>query len=99
MALVHDNIDLTKPEFFIGSSLPDIGTGVYSYTIAGTGLENRDFSQITADGNTYVFRNLQSASGKMLLVRMPDANTVRVEVQADTAGPWNVTGNYVEFVR
>jgi hypothetical protein len=55
IALVKDNVTPGQPAFSIGSALPGINSGVYFFDPQNSGLINRRFSDVTADGNTYCY--------------------------------------------
>jgi hypothetical protein len=57
IALVHDNIDPRIPVFSIGTSLEEFGieSNIYRFEPKSTGLVDRDFDDVKADGNIYCY--------------------------------------------
>lgn len=111
IALAHDYVDPTQPLMSSGS-IKGMTLGLYSYTVAQTGLVNRDFSAIKADGNLYcidAFTQGQTAGGLptskpsgVLLLSMPDDLTLKAELATGTscsAAALAHTANAVTFVR
>lgn len=111
IALAHDYVDPTQPLMSSGS-IKGMTLGLYSYTVAQTGLFNRDFSAIRADGNIYcidAFTQGQTAGGLptskpsgVLLLSMPDDLTIKAELAPGTscsAATLAHTSNAVTFVR
>ena len=108
LALVHDNVDPSKCVFSMGISMEGKGlpSGAYYFVSQHSGLINRDFGEITADGNVYCYevesRFRQEGSKAILLLQMINPTTVRIE-KFDGAsrgdGPWKFGSNYVEFGR
>ena len=104
LAFVFDNTDPSIRVICTGVSIPDLGTGMYSFDPAAAGTADREFSQVTADGKIYRYNLLQrcgrASLGAVLLVEMTSATTLRVERQPATAGPpWAFTANQVAFER
>lgn len=84
LALVHGN---TKPElgvFSIGNSV--IGVGTVTFTPTHSGMINRDFDEVTADGNLYCYDTLSSV-GIIFLIQMPSATSLKIEKQSATTCP------------
>lgn len=95
LGLAHDYVDPTQPMMAIGSSVKGLTMGLYSYSVQRTGLTNRDFADVAADGKTYCFDQflqgqsqgglpLRSAGGAVLLT-LPSAITLKVEFVPGTA--------------
>ena len=113
-ALAPDNITPNTTEVFsLGVSQANISQGGGSgargaFTPVLSGLVNRAFETVTPDGNIYcynpVIENTAGQSG-LIILQMPDANTLKIEVQALTGGncaaaqPWAFTGNAVTYKR
>lgn len=113
-ALAPDNITPSTTEVFsLGVSQANIsqggGSGVRgAFTPVLSGLVNRAFETVTSDGNIYcytpVIENTAGQSG-LIILQMPDANTLKIEVQALTGGncaaaqPWAFTSNAVTYKR
>lgn len=110
LALVHDNIDPRIAVFSVGErpSAVGISSGLYHVDPGGSGLVNRDFSDIAADGQTYCFETHERQNNfevnppvTTLLVTMPDATTLHLgpgPAGNCGSGPWTLT-KFVEFVR
>ena len=97
LALAHDNVDPTKPVFSVGNSITGLSSGTYTYTPEVSGVLHRDFSEITNDGNTYIFH---FGTDSTILLEMLTDTSLRIERQDyDEEGPWNFTGNAVQFER
>ena len=76
LAIVPDNVDPAQMDVSMGTSLPGFSSGQYRFAPAASGLVNRRPSEITPDGQTYCF---ELQYGGVLLVRLVDATTLRVE--------------------
>ena len=102
IALVHDNIDPTKPVFSISFPLESIGIkgGTYSFRSKSSGLIDRDFADITPDGNVYCF-NAQGNSGPtVLLLALLDETTLKVTLNKSTdCSKVEPTEDSVTFIR
>ena len=56
LALVHDNVDPSRPVFSIGTSVPGLAPGAYYYDVSATRWQvNRDFPEIMPDGKIHCF--------------------------------------------
>lgn len=92
MGLLHDYIDPTQPEFAMGTSVKGLAKGVYSFKVASSGLNNRDFSVVKPDGQVYCYDAWLSGQSNghlplnglngTILLRMPSDNTLLVEYQS-----------------
>jgi hypothetical protein len=84
LALVHDNVNPTLGVFSSGTSVAGIVDRTYPFTPTSSGLVNRDFDQVTADGNLYCYDGFPTGGGPglgIVLLSMPDATTLRIEHQ------------------
>jgi hypothetical protein len=100
LALVLDNVDPTKPGFSVGISQVGLGSGVYTFTPNSSGNINRQFNQVTADSTIYIYQNLWSSPGTVILVHLINNSQLRVEKQTTLDGPpWVFTGNAVDYER
>jgi hypothetical protein len=113
LALVHDNVDPTVATFSVGTSIPGLASRVYPFRPKTSGLVNRDFGAIAADGRVYCFHSTAGipnwrssggslARGSIVLVALTSATTLRIERQAKTAcgsGPWAFGSGAVDFER
>ena len=102
LAIVPDNIDPSRISVSMGTSQPGFFAGLYQVAPRATGVVNRHPAQVTADGNIYCYEF--AASLGMLLVRLDDASTVRVEGRngnttcADQL-PWTFTASSFVYKR
>lgn len=93
LALVHFNDKNRAPGVYSGVlSVGNVSnwTGGYVFVPTHTGLTNRDFAEVTADGNTYCYDGFTDMwqnpiSGKIFLVRMPTSSTLDIERQTATS--------------
>lgn len=90
IAFVKDNFQPHKLRISIGSGVPGLASGVYGVGIpdvsdAGntTGLIDRAFAGITADGQTYCYVARDAAGGAIMntsfIVKLDDSNTLSFE--------------------
>ncbi|MBM4438512.1 MAG: hypothetical protein FJ029_15100 [Actinobacteria bacterium] len=92
---MHDYVEPAEPVISTGTSVPRLRVGLYSFTPRASGRVNRDFSQVTPDGQIYcyeAFRTGRTAGGLNLgqppgivLLALADPYTLRIEVQTDRA--------------
>jgi hypothetical protein len=103
IALVHDNVDPAKPVFSVGNAR--LGTGRYFFTVRSSGLVNRDFGDVAADGNIRCFDSLSGASGAgsaVFLVQLTSPTALMIEKQTAArcgTGPWVFTASAMSFER
>jgi len=104
IALVHDNIDPRIPVFSLGNSLETFGiqTGTYRFDPTDSGLVDRDFDDVTADGNIYCYE-LNTGRDEdnfiSILLQLENDETLKVGKGAATQcgkGPWEF-GDYLTF--
>jgi hypothetical protein len=113
-ALAPDNITPSTTEVIsLGVSQANVsnggGTGVRgNFTPVTTGLIDRAFETVTADGNIYCYNPVIENTGNqngLIILQMTDASTLKIEVQAITGGscaaaqPWAFTANAVTYKR
>lgn len=99
LALVHDNVDPLQPVFSVGNSITGLDYGVYEFTPESSGLVDRDFGDITNDGNIYCF---ELASSRTLILQMTSSTALKIEKISATdcsAGTWSFSLNAVQFER
>ncbi|MFH1781574.1 MAG: hypothetical protein ABH835_03095 [Patescibacteria group bacterium] len=99
IALVHNDTDYTMGEFSVGDSTSSLSSGTYNFTPTDSGFVNRDFDQVTSDGNIYCYDTDQ---GETILVQMTSDDGLRVEAQSlgsCGSGPWSFTNDYTDFIR
>lgn len=101
LALLHDYVDPAVPIFSMGSSVRGLRLGLYAFAPETSGTVNRDFSEVKPDGQVYCYERFLagrtasglnlSVPGGVIVMRMPSATTLLVELQAGrtcaTAGP------------
>lgn len=91
VGLASDYVDPSFPLLAIGTSVPGMPMGLYSYRVEAAGLTNRDFTAIHADGNIHCIDSfvpgrspgsipLATPSGALLLA-MPTMETLTLELQ------------------
>ena len=76
LAIVPDNIDPSVIDVSMGMSQPGFNAGVYRFVPSASGPVNRHPARVTPDGQTYCY---ELQYGGVLLVRLVDATTLRVE--------------------
>jgi hypothetical protein len=97
LALVHDNVEPSTGAFSIGNAVPNVTSGVYKFMPAHSGQVNREFSEVTADGNIYCYDSfffLPGAFSGTLLIQLAGASTLNIQKQSATscgAGPWTMS--------
>lgn len=106
LALAYDNTDPAIGIISMGLSgeSKNFSWGAYNFKPQDSGLVNRHFKDIKADGNIYCFEtedtyhnNAQTA----IILEMPTSETLKIEKLNQTScslGGWKLT-NYVEFKR
>lgn len=98
LTLAHDTYDLTRGVFSVGNAT--VGTGTYSFVPTHNGTVNRDFHEVTADGQVYCYDSLSQA-GVIFLIQMPTATTLKIEKQtaADCSASPSLTAAATTFAR
>lgn len=100
LALVHDNLDPAIAVISNGTSLSGLASGAYEFTPGDLGLVNRDFADITVDGEIYCFEGFLDET--IVLLELTSDTTLRVEAQAASAcgdGPWNFGSSFTNYER
>jgi hypothetical protein len=82
LAIIPDNVDPNQIDISMGMSQPGLPSGSYHLSPAPTGLVNRDPAAITPDGQIYCY---ELQFGGVLLLRLVDTTTLRVEARATAA--------------
>ena len=83
-----------------GTSLAGLGSGAYEFTPRDSSRINRDFVDITADGEIYCFENFFDET--ILLFQLTSDTTLRVEAQAAAAcgeDPWSFGSSFTDYER
>lgn len=99
--LSYDNIHPSRSVFSIGNAA--WGTARYEvWAPMATGRRNREFKDITLDGNIYCFDGMDYAGN--ILMQMTSETTLKIEKQPPTGfgcgdGPWSFTGAAVTLER
>lgn len=106
IALVHDYFEFDKPIFSVGTNMAKSGlnVGVYPISVQHSGQVNRDFDEVTSDGNIYCYDsngNGYTTGPLKILVQLTDSTHLKVEKQSDScgSGPWSFTSSASEFER
>jgi hypothetical protein len=76
LALVHDNVVPALAAFSVGTSIPSLPTGVYTFTPASTGRVNLDFRYVTTIGEIECYA---VSRNQRVLVQLVSASRLRVE--------------------
>ena len=100
LALVRSNIHPASAALSVGNSVPNLQSAVYYFTPRDAGFLNRDFKDITPDGNIYGFQ--VSGFNGIIIVSMPDSETLYMEAlpgASTESTTWSFTSNKVVFVR
>ncbi|MFN8581258.1 MAG: hypothetical protein U0163_09820 [Gemmatimonadaceae bacterium] len=104
LALVHDNVDPTQAVFSVGTSVPGLSVGTYSFTPSPTaaGHHNVDFGLVTADGAVYCY-DTSFPTARRVLVQLVTASRLRIEGASGAtcgAGPsWSMSSAAAEYSR
>lgn len=98
IALIHDEVNFDQGLFSIGDSTDSLSSGEYTFTPTDAGYVDRDFDQVTADGQIYCY----DTSMEMILIQLTADDTLRVEGQGAGScgsGPWSFGDDYTDFER
>lgn len=104
LALVHDNFDPTKGAFSVGTSVTAIADRVMFFAPQHTGQVNREFSEVTADGNISCYDSFSGDAPANTIVLLQLTSNTALTIEAQTAvscgaGPWAFTGGAIAFER
>ena len=100
LALVHSNFHPSYAALSVGNSVRNLSSDEHEFLPKETGRLNRDFQDITPDGQIYGFQ-FNGFAG-IIIMQMPDAETLWLEaLTGATTDPtsWSFTGNKTVFVR
>ena len=100
LALVRSNIHPGQAVFSVGNSVLNLNSGTYEFLPENSGRLNRDFPDITPDGQIYAFQ--VNGFGGIIILHMPDSETLWFEALAGaTADPESrsFTENKTVFIR
>lgn len=98
LSLVHDNVNPTVAVIAMGTSVA-LMTGSHAFSPTHSGLVNREFSEVTLDGNIFCYDVLGTGS---LLLQLVTTTQLRVEYRSGagcSVTPYNFTDTSVTFVR
>ncbi|MBI4162961.1 MAG: hypothetical protein HY513_04720 [Candidatus Aenigmarchaeota archaeon] len=97
LAFVQDNKDSTISVISIGGVFADASK--VEFKPASSGLVNREFSQVTPDGNIYCYESSTQTSSK-IVVQMTSGIEIKIEKQNGSCSNSNVfTSNYKIYNR
>jgi hypothetical protein len=109
IALVKDNITPSIQVFSAGNTLPGLSKGTYYFIPKQTGIINRNFAEVTADGNTYCYtmdllgfvNTGNSIPNSSIIIKLENSSTLSVEKRnCDcTCTPYVFTANKVTYTR
>lgn len=107
LALIHGNIYPNQAVFSIGTSMSasNLHVGYYIFYPQGSGLVNRDFDDVSSDGNIYCYEmdGQGWVEGNItILVQLPTSSSLKIErggANTCGSGPWGFTSKAVEFER
>ena len=100
LALVHSNIYPSRAVLSVGTSIPNLDSATYKFLPEDSGLVNRDFKEITPDGQIYGFQ-VDQFDG-VIILQMPDAETLWIEaLKGANSHPvsWSFSENKTTFKR
>ncbi len=105
LALVYDNVDPEIPVFSVGTSIPYLSSGTYTFTPENTGNTNRLFEEANAIEQLYIYEihhdySSDAAIDGILLVQLTNSSHLKVEFKNVTDGPpWTFTSEAITFIR
>ncbi len=108
VALAHDNFDPSTGVFSVGVSMAGSGlsSGLYYFDPASSGVVNRDFKDVTADGASYCYETRDRFGTEplpfIILVQLTSPTTLRLERQDAAScgsGPWQFSSVYTDYER
>ncbi len=106
LALVHDNVDSSTGVFSVGRAVTasNLPASVYRFAPTSSGLVNRDFDDVTANGNVYCYDSFTNfIAPDVILIQMTSATTLKIEYQSSLSGcgvaSWSLTSNATTFIR
>lgn len=107
LALAYDNFNPLKGVFSVGTAMSKSGllTGAYLFDSQSSGLINRDFKEVTADGKIYCYDSLhkkyEDTLPMIIILQLTSDATLRIEKQNMNkcgGGSWSFD-TFVEFER
>jgi len=89
----------SKQGFNIGSAVADVGGMAYTFTHASSGRVNRNFAQVTDDGNIYCYETFEWEPGHVFLIKIEGATLKFKAISAASCNDydpdpanWSITG-------
>jgi hypothetical protein len=89
LALVHEYVDPGQPLLVVGTGVPGLRSGQYSFVPRAEGVINRDWPQLSPDGRVYCYEGWRSGStagalplttaAGVVLISMPAPDRLRIE--------------------
>jgi len=101
LALVWSNTQPSLAAISAGTMIPTLTSGVYNITPENTGVLNRDFSAVTADGTVYGYTP-PGLPGGVIVIALPTTNSLWIEyLPSATTNPasWVFTAAKTLFYR
>jgi len=105
MALVYHNVDPSIPIFSIGTGIPGIAQGCYTFDIKDTGTIDRPFHEVVPDDRIYSYNVWYHCwppdfQPMVVLMQLTDASHLKIEkLDADAARPWQFSDQAVLYER
>ena len=113
LALIHDDINTSIAVFSMGTSMSSsgLGGGAYYFTPSNSGLIDRDFSNVKADGSVYCYQateklysNIDSASPPTFVIILQVISPDEIKIEklnsgACGSGPWAFDSSAQIFYR
>jgi hypothetical protein len=81
LALAHDNGDPALGVISVGTSVPTVAAGAFTFTPAPTGRVNLDFPLVTPSGQIYCYQSflLSPPPPRHILIQLLSATRVRID--------------------
>lgn len=106
LALIHDNVEVSRGIFSVGTSMSSSGleSASYYFDPNHNGQINRDFDEVTSDGNTYCYEVQKRFSDftEIIILKLTSDTELSIEkLNQDSCGdgPWSFTSSVSEFER
>jgi hypothetical protein len=100
LALAHDNIHPATGAFSVGTSIPSLPSGVYTFVPASTGRVNLDFGLVQTVGQAYCY---EVNGNRRVLIQLVSVTHLRVEgFGSGTCGDptsWTLSTGAADFDR
>lgn len=105
LTLGHDNVEPQKGVFSVGTSIKGLQAGAYPFVPKSSGLVNRDFKDVKADGKVYCYepQYFGGSSRFTIILQLTSDTTLQIEKREESAscggGPWVFGTGYTDFER